>query len=209
MPKNPSLEDLISWSKEVGIEVSVEQAQKLDSYVEELLRWNEKFNLTALKEKREIYLKHIVDSLTMVPHVKEVGSVLDVGTGAGLPGIILAIMCPKVRFVLLDGQQKRIHFVQHVATALQLDKVSAVHSRIERYKCQEGFDVITSRAFSQLNNFCDLANHLRKERGIFIAMKGVFSQEERDLLPEGLDIIKVNRLNLPESQGERCLVFIK
>ena len=199
---------LSEWGLELGVVINEKQAQQLILYITELIRWNKKFNLTAIEDPRDAILKHIVDSLSIVPHIPDGSRVIDVGTGAGLPGLVVALMCPHVSITLLDSQQKKIHFVQHAATTLQLKNINVVHARVELYQDSVGFDIITSRAFASIDTFCKTTQHLVAKEGLWLAMKGAFTEQEESLLPGERKVVNIQRLQLPGSGDQRSLVFI-
>lgn len=168
-----------------GIELNNNQLEKLYTYKELLVEWNEKINLTAITDDEEIIVKHIIDSLQLVKYIKEKQSVIDVGTGAGLPGIILAIYFEgKIKITLFDALNKRILFLQHVIEALGLTGVEALHgraeetSRIEDYR--EKYDVVVSRAVARLNVLMEITSPFVKVGGTCLYMKAEKTKQELD-----------------------------
>lgn len=188
-----------------------EVQQKCIDYIELLHKWNGIHNLTAITEPFEMITKHILDSLTVYPFLAEskAKTILDVGTGAGLPGIILALCFPDRKFVLIDSQQKKINFVQHVVLSLKLENVSPICERVEKFKPHQRFDWVISRAYASLSEFVQTAEHLCHEEGRFIAMKGKLSLEEKEALPNSVTIERFENLELPGSSAARSLVFLK
>lgn len=161
-------------------------AARLDALLrllDELERWNRKFNLTAIRDRGDMLTLHLLDSLAARPYLKG-GTVLDIGTGAGFPGLPLAIAEPDRSFVLLDSSNKKIQFVRHAARTLGLDNVEAVHSRAESFAPGEGFDTVIARAVAELAELARLAGHLVGEGGVFVALKGRYPAEELDQLPD-------------------------
>ena len=203
------LKALISSAQDLGLNVSVPQAESLLWFLDELFRWNKKFNLTAITEPMDALEKHIIDSLTLCPYLSEGRSLIDVGCGAGLPGLVLAIICPGTNITLLDGHQKRIHFVQHVATRLQLGNVKAFASRVEVFQAENRYDIVVSRAFSRLATFCELTKHLKSESGVWIAMKGGLVDGELADLSSDVSVQEVKSMRLPYSGAQRSLVFLR
>ncbi len=181
--------------------------QPLLAYVELLARWNTAYNLTAIRDKQEMISRHLLDSLVLRPYI-QAQRVLDVGSGAGLPGLVLAITQPDVQWVLLDSNGKKTRFMQQAVLELQLKNVTVVHKRVEQYQPDELFQQITSRAYSELRLFCQQTQHLRTPEGCLLAMKGVYPHEELAALADlGLKS-EVVRLTVPFLTGERHLVTL-
>ena len=156
-------------------------ADKLGKLVDELERWNRKVNLTAIRDRDEMITAHLLDSLVAAP-LLEGGSVLDVGTGPGFPGLPLAIVQPERHFTLLDSNNKKIMFVQHAAGLLGLGNVSAVKARGEDYAPGHGFDTVIARALAALPRLVEIAGHHVGEDGVFVALKGRYPTEELEQL---------------------------
>lgn len=161
--------------------------EKFEQYLLLLTKWNAVHNLTGIKDPLEMVSTHLVDSLTVLPYLPK-GRIIDVGTGAGLPGIPLALMWPEAEFVCLDSSQKKIHFVEQAALLLQLQRFSAVCSRVEDYRPEQDFDLVISRAFSSLSEFVRLTQHLCQKDGKLLAMKGKNPVDELAALPQGLSV---------------------
>lgn len=158
--------------------------EKFARLLAELERWNRKVNLTAIRDADEMIAGHLLDSLVALPLLCG-DRILDVGTGAGFPGLPLAICQPQRRFELLDGNNKKIMFVQHAATLLRLDNVTAIKARTEDYAPAERFDTVIARAVGPLDRLLDMAGHLVGEDGVFVALKGRYPAEELQQLPAG------------------------
>jgi len=179
-----------------------EQTEKLLAFIKLIAKWNKAYNLTAVRNNEDMTRLHILDSLAILPHI-EGKRVIDIGTGAGLPGIPLAICLPEVEFVLLDSNAKKTRFVQQVILELKLKNVSVIHSRVEDYQPEQGFDTITTRAFSSLPDMVKMTAHLLSPNGVLLAMKGQIPEAELAEMNTHTTLIKIN---VPEVEAERCLV---
>lgn len=184
------------------------QQDQLMRYVALLHKWNRVYNLTAVREVGRMVSHHLLDSLAILPHV-EATNVLDVGTGAGLPGIPLAIARPQLPVTLLDSIQKKTAFLQQAIGELGLKNASVVCDRVEQWQSPQRFDVIVSRAFAELADFVRQASHLLAPGGVFLAMKGVYPAEEIERLPAGFRVQKIVKLDVSGLDAERHLVFIE
>ncbi len=209
--------------KEQNQEIARAQQEKLVRFVELLNKWNKVYNLTAIRDPKEMMTLHLLDSLVMLPFFSgntPIKKVLDVGTGGGIPGIPLAICLPEVDFVLMDARGKKIRFIQTVVVQLGLKNVTAVHSRVEEYQLEESekFDRIISRAFASLEDMLNYCQHLcyknnikddrDQKEGLFWAMKGQISEEEIAQLPEGFRIDQINELKVSGLNAQRHLIQI-
>lgn len=177
----------------------------LGQYLELLAKWNETYNLTAVRVPEEMVTRHLLDSLAVVPFIGE-SRVLDVGTGAGLPGLVLAMARPGQRFVLLDSAGKKTRFVEHAAGRLGLDNVEVIRARAEDHEDPEGFEVVLSRAFSSVADFIRMAGHLVREDGRLLAMKGTLPEAELRDLPDAWQLGAAHRLSVPGLACERHLL---
>ena len=191
---------------ELGYENDPLLIEKLEIYLATLKKWNKVYNLTAINEDSEIIVKHFLDSLSVNQYIQNSGRILDVGTGAGFPGLILALFNPEKSFVLVDGVSKKISFLQEMIGKLNLKNVIAVHTKVEQYNVAEQFDIIISRAFADIKKMTKLTSHLIKDGGKFIAMKGP------DVISE-LDDISLpfvhHDITVPFLQGTRKIIEIK
>ena len=185
--------------------VTEQQKDQLIGYVELLNKWNKAYNLTSVRVPSEMLVKHIMDSIVVSPHL-DGDSMIDVGTGPGLPGIPLAIMNPEKSFTLLDSLGKRIRFIKQVIHELHISNVTAVQSRVEDFQPEEKFDIVLSRAFASMTDMVNWCHHLPKEQsGHFLALKGLYPTDEISLLPEWCSVTDIKALTVPELEGERHL----
>lgn len=192
----------------MGLELPVEQREKLLAYVALLYKWNKTYSLTALKEQDKAVSHHLLDSLAILPFVPS-GSILDVGSGGGMPGIPLAIVRPDLAVTLLDSNSKKTAFLQQAAIELGLPNISVHGGRVEQYHPTVGFAAITSRAFAELADFVVLSRHLLAPGGVWLAMKGVWPHDEIARLPKDVRVVAVHALAVPGVDGERHLVVMR
>ncbi|HTD03114.1 16S rRNA (guanine(527)-N(7))-methyltransferase RsmG [Undibacterium sp.] len=195
--------------KALALPINNDQIDNMISYLTLLSKWNSVYNLTAVRDPREMVRQHLLDSLSAAHAFKDAGNVLDVGAGGGLPGMILAITYPGVRISMIDTVSKKTAFLTQAKTELGLANVSVHTGRVEALQVAQKFDVITSRAFSELNNFVNWSGHLLAEGGQFIAMKGVAPDAEIERLPAGWQVTAVEPLRVPGLDAERHLVYIQ
>lgn len=198
---------LIAGAAQLGIQLSELQAQQLIRVLDELDDWNQRMNLTAIKERGAQITKHLLDSLSVQPFLHG-ERVLDVGTGAGFPGLPLAIVNPARQFVLLDSTAKKLKFIEHVWQLLELPNVQTVHTRAENFRPTQRFDIVLSRAVGPVEQFVKWAGHLVVGGGRLLAMKGRHPEAELATLPSGWKLAAVHRLNVPALDEERHLVEI-
>lgn len=191
------------------IKLTKEQQDNIINYLIILSKWNSVYNLTAIRDPKEMMTHHVLDSLSAVPAFTEAQNVLDVGSGGGLPGMILAICYPDKKISMIDTVSKKTAFLNQAKAELGLNNVTVYSARVESLQVNQPFDVITSRAFSELNNFVNWSQHLLAEGGRFIAMKGVHPQGEMERLPEGWEVKEVRPLTVPGLDAERHLIFIQ
>jgi len=184
------------------------QATQLVQLVELLTKWNKAYNLTSVRDPSQMLVKHIMDSIVVSPHLQG-NSFIDVGTGPGLPGLPLAILNPEKRFVLLDSLGKRMRFIRQAILSLGLKNVEIVQSRVEEYQPEVGFDCVLSRAFASLEDMLSWCHHLPNESGHFLALKGQYPESEVINLDSKFEFIESVTLQVPQLDGERCLVKVK
>lgn len=199
--------------KALGLTLSANQQQKLLAYLALMTKWNRIYNLTALRDPAQMMTHHLLDSLAAVKAFQDAASVLDVGAGGGLPGIVLAIWaaeaCPLMRVSMVDTVRKKTAFLTQVKTELQLRNISIYTARVEQLQIEQHFDVITSRAFSELNDLITWSHHLLQTGGRYIAMKGIIPRDEIARLPDGWRVRQTQALYVPGLDAERHLIFIE
>jgi len=202
------LELLTAGAGGIGIALTLGAAEALLKLVDELELGNAQFNLTAIRDRPGMLRKHVLDSLTMQPYLR--GSrVADIGTGAGFPGLPLAIVDPKRRFTLVEGTGKKAKFAEQTALRLQCRNVQVLHGRAENYRPFELFDTVVARALSSLKDFAAYAGHLCAPDGRLLAMKGKRPDEEISQLPKSFRVLAVHRLKVPGLDDERHLVELR
>ena len=192
----------------MGLEVPAAAQEKLLAYAALLEKWNKTYSLTALRGADKAVSHHLLDSLAVLPHVPA-GRLLDVGSGGGMPGIPLAIARPELQVTLLDSNSKKTAFLRQAAIELALPNVAVHCGRVEQYHPAMGFAAITSRAFAELADFVSLSSHLLADGGRWLAMKGVWPQDEIARLPDDVAVESVHPLVVPGVDGERHLAVIQ
>lgn len=218
MEKEEFIEKINTQTQKLGINISNEQAEKFYLYTNMLLEWNEKINLTAITEQNEIIQKHFIDSLTINKYVNENAKIIDVGTGAGFPGIPLKIVREDISVTLLDALNKRINFLNEVIEQNELTNIETIHARAEEAgknkALRESFDIATSRAVAPLNVLVEYLLPLVKIGGKCIGMKGSNAKEEIENSRKAISILggkieKIEELELPNSDIKRTIIVIK
>ena len=200
----------VLWSKglqAIDLEVNEQQLEKLKQYVDLLSRWNKTYNLTAVRNPAEMIPVHIFDSLVVASYIKGTHC-LDVGSGAGLPGIPLAIMQPDRHFTMLDTNGKKTRFIQQAIIELGLKNADVVQTRVESWQAPQPYEAIISRAFSSIVDFVNGCSELLAEDGTLYAMKGQFPVQELAYLPKGYTLTSRHALDVPYVEGERHLLEI-
>lgn len=193
---------------QLGLSVSSDKQASMFDYLKLVEKWNRVYNLTAVRGKRKLLTRHLLDSLTVLPHLCG-HRVLDIGTGAGLPGIPLALSAPELELVLLDSNAKRIRFLRQVVAELELGNVTLVQQRVQEYRSTQKFDTLVSRAFSSLAAMIESSGHLLSDDGCIIAMKGLWPGDETTTIPEGFHIERVIDTHVPELNEQRHLVLCR
>ena len=218
MEKELFYEKMQGKAKDLDFQFSVEQLERFFTYMELLIEWNEKMNLTAIIKPEEIILKHFIDSITILKQIKDGETLVDVGTGAGFPGIPLSIMNSTLKITLVDSLNKRLIFLQEVINQLNLENVEIVHARAEEFgqnkKYREKFDIATSRAVANLSTLSEYLIPLVKIDGKVISMKASAAQEEINEAKNAIKILggkieKIDEFNLPQSDIGRTVIVMK
>ena len=198
----------------LGLSMSEGVQEQLLDYMALIQKWNKVYNLTALRDPQEILTHHLLDSLSAIgPLMRQASSFdeafsfLDVGSGGGLPGVVIAICCPKVKVTCVDTVSKKAAFVQQVAASLKLVNLKGLHARVETLTGP--FDVIGSRAFASLPDFLNWSSGALAPKGIWMAMKGKLPVEEMAALPPTAQVFHVEQLQVPGLDAERCMIWMK
>ncbi len=195
------------------ISLSARQIDKLLDYLALLVKWNSVYNLTSVRDPQQMVIQHLLDAMSALFAFKGAKRVLDVGTGGGLPGIVIAIWAmeaePEMQVHLIDTVKKKTAFLTQVKAELGLEQVTVHSGHVEKLASENAFDVITSRAFAELIDFVNLSGHLLEQDGSMIALKGKKPDEEIQRLPLAWRVEKVESLSVPGMQADRHLVWIK
>lgn len=202
-----SSQQLADGIKQLNLNIDEEKQELLLRYLEQLAKWNKAYNLSGIKDPGSMLTLHLLDSLSILPFISET-SVLDVGTGAGLPGIPIAICKPKTEISLLDSNGKKTRFLFQAITQLSLKNTEVINNRVENYQSPKSVDIVVSRAYSSLAQFISQTRHLLGEKSKLLAMKGHYPQTEIDALPEGFKLLEVHKLHIPGEAGARHLLEI-
>jgi 16S rRNA (guanine527-N7)-methyltransferase len=202
----------------LSIELTEAKQDQILEYLTQLLKWNKTYNLTAIRDPEQALVQHIFDSLTVIAPIRtyfqskqeNTKTVLDVGSGAGLPGVVIAIMLPEIQVTCVDTVEKKMAFVRQISGVLALTNLEAIHHRVELMN-EEPYDVVISRAFASLEDFATLAGKKIKKDGILLAMKGKIPHEEIVTLEEKTDwcVKSIEGLEVPQLSAQRCLVWMK
>jgi 16S rRNA (guanine527-N7)-methyltransferase len=205
-------EGLRSGAKALNLDLSDEQIQRLLGYMALIQKWTKVYNLTAVRDPADMLTHHLLDSLTAIAPLSrhtqgQPRKVLDVGSGGGLPGVVLAICMPELNVTCVDTVAKKAAFVQQVAVSLKLPNLRGIHARVE--SLTDPYDVICSRAFASLPDFVTWSHSALAEGGVWMAMKGKHPQDEIDALPADIKVFHVEPLTVPGLDVERCMVWMK
>jgi len=193
----------------MGIALDAAAQAKLVAYLRLIEKWNKVHNLTAVRETDRMVVLHLLDSLALLSHLVGAGTLLDVGTGAGLPGIPLAIARPRLAVTLLDSSHKKATFLRQAKAELAIANAEVACERVEKWHPDKPFDVVVSRAFAELADFVAQAGHLVAPGGVMLAMKGVHPFEEIAKLPASHRVENIIELRIPTLDAQRHLVFLK
>ena len=211
---NPAPLDLQAAGAELELRLSASQIATLTHFLDMLGRWNATYNLTAVRDPPRMLTHHLFDCLAIVPPLRrqlgrpEGKRLLDVGSGGGLPGIVLAVAEPALEVVCVDAVGKKAAFVRQAAAELGLPNLTSIHSRVEQMKANQ-FDVIASRAYAALRDFVQTTRSLLPADGVWLAMKGKIPVEELASLPPDIEAFHVEHIVVPALEAERCLVWMK
>lgn len=209
---------LLSAAQQLGVPLSEAQANALLCYLDLIQKWTKVYNLTAVRDPKEMLTHHLLDSLAAVPPLRRAlaqaalppgqgARLLDVGAGAGLPGVVIAICCPDVDVSCVDTVAKKAAFIQQVAVSLRLTNLRGVHARVENL--DGPFDVVTSRAFASLVDFTTWSRQALGPQSVWLAMKGKHPAEEIAALPASVQVFHVEPLAVPGLDAERCIVWMR
>ncbi len=216
---HPLLPTLQKGLDGLGLAVPAEQQTQLLAYMDLIAKWTKVYNLTAVRDANEMLTHHLLDSLAVVaPLRREMAtlvlpegqtrlSLLDVGAGAGLPGIVIAITCPEIAVTCVDTVAKKAAFIQQVAATLKLPNLKGLHARVE--SLAQPYDVICSRAFASLLDFTTWSQAALASHGVWMAMKGKHPDQELSVLPESVKVFHVEQLQVPGLDAERCIVWMR
>lgn len=204
---------LVQGANEMKVALSEPQISNLLAYIREFDKWNKAYNLSAIRDIRQMVARHLLDSLSVVPYFLEnnhsTENVIDVGTGGGLPGIPLAIMFPEKKFTLLDSAGKKTRFLFHVKTLLKLENVSVENRRVEEFQPVKKFNTVISRAFASLQDMTEGCSHLLETDGVFLAMKGIYPQDELAPIADKIELLESIKLDVAATDGERHLLVLQ
>jgi len=205
------IDTLRSGAAAMGVTLSDTQAERLLAYGTLMLKWNKVYNLTALRDPASVLTHHLLDSLAAVAPLQREwagkGKLLDVGSGGGLPGVVIAIMRPDLEVSCLDAVAKKAAFVQQVAAELELPNLRGLHARVE--SLAGSYEVISSRAFASLPDFFNGSMNLLAPGGVWLAMKGKLPTDELAVVPKGVSVFHVEQLTVPGLDAERCIVWAR
>jgi 16S rRNA (guanine527-N7)-methyltransferase len=200
----------------LGLALSETQVTLLLDYLALLQKWNKVYNLTAVRDPAEMLTHHLLDSLAAIgPLLRQTAGepikLLDVGSGGGLPGVVIAIVCPQIDVSCVDTVGKKAAFIQQAAATLRLPNLRGVHARVETLKAEQGggFDVVCSRAFASLVDFTSWSQAALKPGGVWMAMKGKHPAEELAVLPKSVEVFHVEQLQVPGLDAERCIIWMR
>ena len=206
--------ELLSAASQLGVPLEAAAADRLLGYLALMQRWNKVYNLSALRDPAEMLTHHLLDCLAVLPALRRHAQgerlrILDVGSGGGLPGVVLAIMQPDWSITCVDAVAKKASFVRQVAGDLGLPNLRAVHARVEAMPAAAQFDLVISRAFASLVDFTSWSRERLAPEGVWLAMKGRTPDDEAAALPADVSVFHVEPLQVPGLDAQRCLVWLK
>ena len=214
---HPLMPSLRQGLNDLGLDLEESTRDRLLAYLDLIAKWTRVYNLTAVRDAQEMLSHHLLDSLAVIAPLRremtnlqravDARSLLDVGSGAGLPGVVIAIVCPEVQVTCVDTVAKKAAFIQQVAVSLKLPNLKGLHARVE--SLTQPFDVICSRAFASLLDFTQWSRSALAEDGIWLAMKGKHPEQELQVLPKDVKVFHVEPLNVPSLGAERCIVWMR
>lgn len=211
----PEAEAIRGVAAALQLELDDGQIAALAAYLDLLQRWNATYNLTAVRDPAEMLTQHLADCLSVVPALAQwlaghpgAGRLLDVGSGGGLPGVVLAVTLPQLQVTCVDTVGKKAAFIRQVALERRLANLEALHGRVEALR-DRGFDLVVSRAFASLADFVRLTERCLKPHGVWVAMKGKHPADEIAQVPTGIDVFHVEPLHVPGLDADRCLVWMR
>jgi 16S rRNA (guanine527-N7)-methyltransferase len=214
---HPLMPSLRRGLNDLGLDLEESIQDRLLAYLDLIAKWTRVYNLTAVRDAQEMLSHHLLDSLAVIAPLRremtnlqravDARSLLDVGSGAGLPGVVIAIVCPDVQVTCVDTVAKKAAFIQQVAVSLKLPNLKGLHARVE--SLTQPFDVICSRAFASLLDFTQWSRSALAEDGIWLAMKGKHPEQELQVLPKDVKVFHVEPLNVPSLGAERCIVWMR
>ncbi|HOB66708.1 16S rRNA (guanine(527)-N(7))-methyltransferase RsmG [Ottowia sp.] len=212
MTAHPLRDRLVAGAQVLGLSLVDAQVEQLLGYLDLLGKWNKVYNLTAVRDPAEMLTHHLLDSLAVIAPLRRhtqgrATRLLDVGSGGGLPGVVIAICCPEIEVTCVDAVAKKAAFIQQAAGSLGLSNLHGRHGRVEAVV--EQFDVIASRAFATLGDFTAWSQGALADGGVWAAMKGKHPADEVAALPPAIDVFHVEQLTVPELDADRCLIWMR
>jgi 16S rRNA (guanine527-N7)-methyltransferase len=205
VPADPLEKILVAGARDLDIELAPAQTAALLRLITELREWNERFNLTAITDPVDMIRKHLLDSLSLQPHLRG-RRIADIGTGAGFPGLPLAVINPDRQFALIEATGKKARFVRHAAEIMKVTNVEVIPARAETWRGPAPFDSVLTRALGKLADFVRVAGHLCARQGRLFAMKGRHPESEMQELPPGWRVLAVHDIRIPGLTAARCIV---
>lgn len=193
----------------MGVDLPPQSRGRLAAHLELIEKWNQVHNLTAVRDTAQMVVLHLLDSLTLLPHLGDAKTLIDVGSGPGFPGIPLAIARPELSITLLDSSHKKCAFLEQARVELGLENITVACERVQQYHPEQLFDAVVSRAFAELSDFVVQSQHLAAPGGRLLAMKGVYPFEEIARVPATHRVAQVVELAVPSLEAKRHLVFME